>query len=187
MSNLLKEKHSLAKLREELEGRGKLCFGCKGFGYLVRNCKKQKETGKGTTMPQNKFEILSSRVMQCGVEERTIRNIKTVVVKCFKYEEEGHKCRWCLSWKKIKRVVYSAEGKAHQGDKREPVRLKREKAQERKLRRVEEEEVACSMKGKVQQEEWKRSSWETLRKRAEWYYGPTVPQDAELWELEWRS
>jgi len=26
-----------------------------------------------------------------------------------------------------------------------------------------------------------------LRKRAEWYYGPTVPQDAELWELGWRS
>ena len=26
-----------------------------------------------------------------------------------------------------------------------------------------------------------------LRKRAEWYCGPTVPQDAELWELGWRS
>jgi len=36
MSNLLKEKHSLAKLREELEGRrGKLCFGCKEFGHLA--------------------------------------------------------------------------------------------------------------------------------------------------------
>jgi len=39
----------------------------------------------------------------------------------------------------------------------------------------------------AQQGEWKRSSWETLRKRAEWYCGPTVPQDAELWELGWRS
>ena len=27
----------------------------------------------------------------------------------------------------------------------------------------------------------------TLRKRAEWYCGPTVPQDAELCELEWRG
>jgi len=26
-----------------------------------------------------------------------------------------------------------------------------------------------------------------LRKRAEWYCGPTVPQDTELWELEWRG
>jgi len=29
--------------------------------------------------------------------------------------------------------------------------------------------------------------WEELRKRAEWYCGPTVPQDAELWELGWRG
>jgi len=36
MSNLLKEKHSLAKLRKELKGRrGKLCFGCKGFRHLA--------------------------------------------------------------------------------------------------------------------------------------------------------
>jgi len=36
MSNLLKEKHFLAKLREELEERReKLCFGCKGFGHLA--------------------------------------------------------------------------------------------------------------------------------------------------------
>jgi len=39
----------------------------------------------------------------------------------------------------------------------------------------------------AQQREWKRSSWEALRKRAEWYCGPTVPQDTELWELGWRS
>jgi len=26
-----------------------------------------------------------------------------------------------------------------------------------------------------------------LRKRAEWYCEPTVPQDAELWELGWRG
>jgi len=142
MSNLLKEKHSLAKLREELEGRGgKLCFGCKEFGHLARNCRKQKETGKGATMPQNKFEILSSRVMQCGVEERMIRNIRTVAVKYFKCGEEGHKCRWCPLWKKIKRVACPAEGKAHQGNKRELVCLERGKAQERKLRRVEEEEA----------------------------------------------
>jgi len=36
MSNLLKEKYSLTKLRKELEGRReKLCFGCKGFGHLA--------------------------------------------------------------------------------------------------------------------------------------------------------
>jgi len=56
---------------------------------------------------------------------------------------------------------------------------------ERRLRRAEKDETARPAKGEVQQEEWKRSSWEVLRKRAKWYYGPTVPQDVELWELEW--
>jgi len=51
-----------------------------------------------------------------------------------------------------KRVVCLAERKAHQGDKRKPVCLKRGKAQERKLRRAEEE-AACPMKRKIQQEE----------------------------------
>jgi len=57
MSNLLKEKHTLAKLREELEGRrGKLCRSCKGFRHLAHNCRNKKEGEKGTVVPQNKFE-----------------------------------------------------------------------------------------------------------------------------------
>jgi len=93
MSNLLNEKRALAKLRAELEGRkGKLCQCCKGFGHLARNCRKQKEMEKGVTMPQNKFEVLSSRIMQCGVEERSMR---MVAVRCFKCREERHKCREC--------------------------------------------------------------------------------------------
>jgi len=96
MSNLLKEKHALAKLRVEIERRsGKLCWRCKGLGHLAQNCRNKNEEGKGATMPQNKFEILNSRVMQYRVEERTIRNIRIVAVKCFKCGEEGHKCRWC--------------------------------------------------------------------------------------------
>jgi len=76
MSNLLKQKCSLAKLREELEGRkGKLCQCCKKFRYLARNCRNKKKRKEGTTAPQNKFEILRSRVLQCGVEERMIRRI----------------------------------------------------------------------------------------------------------------
>jgi len=102
MSNLLKEKCALAKLREELEGRkGKLCRCCKRFRHLARNCRNKKEEGKGATTPQNKFEILSSRIMQCGVEERVIRSMRMVVMKCFRCGEEGHKCRECLL--KIKR------------------------------------------------------------------------------------
>jgi len=169
MSNLLNEKRALAKLRAELEGRKrKLCRCCKGFGHLAQNCRKQKKTEKGVTMPQNKFEVLRSRIMQCGIEERVVRSMRTVAVRCFKCREEGHKCRECPLWVK---------------QKRRPVHPVRGEAQERKLRKVEQEEAACVAKPREAQQEWKRSSWEMLRKRAEWYCGPIVPQDAELWKL----
>ena len=112
MSNLLREKHVLAKLREELEGKkGRLCRSCRGFRHLARNCKNKNKEEKGATMPQNKFKILSSRVMQCGVEEKTIRSMRIVGVKCFKCGEKGHKCREYPLWikrKNEKKVVYMA-------------------------------------------------------------------------------
>jgi len=84
----------LSQLREELERRkGKLCQCYKKFRHLVCNCRNRKEEEKGTVVPQNKFEVLRSRVMQCRVEERTIRRQETVVVECFKYGEKEHKYR----------------------------------------------------------------------------------------------
>ena len=153
MSSLLKEKYALAKLREELEGRkGKLCRNCKGFRHLARNCRNRKGGEKEAEMPQNKFEVLKSRVMQCGIEERVVRSVKMVVVKCFKCKGEGHKYRECPLWeRKVKKVACPREGKAHQG--------------ERRLRKMEEEKVARPIKGEAQQE-WRRSLWEELRKRA---------------------
>jgi len=97
-------------------------------------------------MPQNKFKVLKSRVMQCGIEKRAVRSMRTVVVKCFKCEEEGHKCRECPLWeRKVRRVACPKERKAHQ--------------RTRRLRRVEEDEAARPVQEKAQQE-WKRSSWE---------------------------
>jgi len=57
--------------------------------------------------------------MQCNVEERVVRSTRTVAVRCFKYGEEGHKCRECPLWKrKLKRVARSNGGKAYQGERR---------------------------------------------------------------------
>jgi len=126
LSNLLREKRALAKLRVELEGRkGKLCRSCRGFGHLAQNCRNRKEEEKGAEMPQNKFEVLRSRVMQCGVEERVVRSTRMIVVRYFKCGEEGHKCRECPQWeKKVKRMACPNGGKAHQ-EERKPARSTR--------------------------------------------------------------
>ena len=57
--------------------------------------------------------------MQCGVEERVVRSTRTVVVRCFKCGEEGHKCRECPLWeKRVKGVACPTGGKAHQEERR---------------------------------------------------------------------
>jgi len=94
LSNLLREKCTLAKLKVELERRKtKLCKSCKGFGHLAQNCRKKRKEEKGIATPQNKFEILSSRVIQYRIEGRIVRSMKTAAVKCFRCRKEGHKCR----------------------------------------------------------------------------------------------
>jgi len=109
MSSLFNEKHALAKLRTELEERKeKLCWCYKKFGHLAQNCRNKREVEEGTVIPQNKFEVLKSRVMQCGEEGRMIRRIGVVEVKCFKCGEKEHKCRECPLWVRKKRVVHVA-------------------------------------------------------------------------------
>jgi len=77
MSSLLKEKRALTKLRVELEERrGKLCRCCKGFGHLAQNYRNKRRREEGTVVPQNKFEVLKSRVMQCRVEESMIKRVR---------------------------------------------------------------------------------------------------------------
>jgi len=140
LSNLLREKHALAKLRVELEGRkGKLYRYCKGFGHLARNCRKLKEETKRTVVSQNKFEVLRSRVMQCGVKERVVRSVRTGAVKCFKCGKEGHKCRECPLWVKRERKAARPEKeKAQQGERLVHPEKGKAQEKEKKLRRVEE-------------------------------------------------
>jgi len=71
MGTMLKEKYALAKLRVELEGRkGKICFEYKKFRHLAYNCRNKGVGEKKISAPQNRFEMLSSRVMRYGVEIR---------------------------------------------------------------------------------------------------------------------
>jgi len=105
MSNLLNQKHALTKLRAKLEGKKEQeCWNCKGFRHLARNCRNKKGKEERGTTPQNKFEVLSSRVMQCDVRETIIRKQETVEVECFKYREKRHKCRECPIWKGEKKL-----------------------------------------------------------------------------------
>jgi len=87
--------------------------------------------------------------MQCGIEEKVVRSVRIVVIRCFQCKEEGHKRKECPLRKKEYRVARPYKGKAHQEKK--PVCLERGKVQE--VRRVEEGEAAHPEKGKAQQEE----------------------------------
>jgi len=74
LSSMLKQKQFLTRLREKLEERkGKLCFSCKKFGHLAQNYRNVGGKEKGKAIPQNKFEVLSSQVMQCEVEKIVAR------------------------------------------------------------------------------------------------------------------
>jgi len=169
LSSLLKEKCALTKLREELEGRkGKLCKSYKGFGHLARNYRNRKEEKKGTEIPQNKFEVLRSRVMQCSEAEGVVRSMKMALVKCFRCGDEGHKYRVCP--KKEKRVARPKKGKVHQGKRREGRRhtLKREKRSKKNGRGVRGKNEERGRNGTVVQQCHKMQnygSWDGVVKR----------------------
>jgi len=65
-----------------------VCWECRKFGHLAHNCRNRKKETKGKPISQNKFKMIASRVIQCGVkEEVTVRRQKTV--------EEGVQCFRC--------------------------------------------------------------------------------------------
>jgi len=115
MSNLLNEKHALTKSRAELEGRKEKIYRCcKRFRHLARDCRNKEGEEKGKVIPQNKFEILSSRVMRYGVELRKQETEeKGWVVECFKCGEKGHKCKEHPLWKEERKIQVVEEAAYH--------------------------------------------------------------------------
>ena len=93
MSGLLNQKHALTKLRVELKGRKeKMCWCYRKFGHLAYNCRNKRGEIKRKPIPQNKFEIIASRVMQCGVggEVKVRRQEVVKEVQCFRCKGIGH-------------------------------------------------------------------------------------------------
>jgi len=76
-------------------------------------------------------------------------------------------------------MAHPMQEKAYQQEKRKPACPIKGEAQEkeRRLRRVEEEEVVHVAKPREAQQGWKRSSVEELKKRAEEHCGKGVPEE----------
>jgi len=63
MSNMLNQRHALAKLRAELEGReGRICRRYRRFGHLTQKYRSGEEQRKEKVVT-NRFEALGSQVM----------------------------------------------------------------------------------------------------------------------------
>jgi len=96
---------ALTLLRAKLEGKKKReCWSCKGFRHLAQNCRNKEGKEKREIALQNKFEVLSSRMIQCDMKEKMIKKQETVKVECFKCREKGHKYRECPFWKGEKKL-----------------------------------------------------------------------------------
>jgi len=63
-----------------------MCWYYRKFGHLARNYRNKRGEIKGKLIPQNKFEIIASRVIQYRVGRRIkVRRQETVEkVKCFR-------------------------------------------------------------------------------------------------------
>ena len=102
MSDMLNQRQALAKLRAELEGReGRICRKCGRFRHLARKCRNEEKQEK-KVVGGNRFEVLKSRVIQCGVREVRRQEVVREEVKCFGCGEKGHKKWECPNMRRRK-------------------------------------------------------------------------------------
>jgi len=98
LSKMLNTRQALTKMRSELKGReGKKYWECKRFSHLAKNCRNKGGRVEEKKKSTNRFETLTSRVMQYGV-----RKVRRQEVKCFGCGEDGHKKWECPNRRKRK-------------------------------------------------------------------------------------
>jgi len=80
MSRILNQWHTFVKLKTKIEKRKRKVYWKYGeSGYLACNCRNKKIKMKRKLISQNKFEMIASRVMQCGVRKKVkVRKQKTI-------------------------------------------------------------------------------------------------------------
>jgi len=70
LSKILNTQQALTKIRSELEGReGRKCWGYKQFSHMTKDCWNKEGRVKEKKRLTNRFEALTSRVMQCGIKK----------------------------------------------------------------------------------------------------------------------
>jgi len=78
-------------LLQKLEEREKReYFSCRKFGHLTYNCRNSIKEEKEKLIPKNKFKVLVSQMMRCGVREE---------VKVQRQEREEKKVKYFRCWR----------------------------------------------------------------------------------------
>jgi len=108
VSNTIQLSHEqFAQPKAELEGRReRICWCCRRFGHLAHNCRNKSEEEKRKSILQNRFEVIASRVMQCGVKEKVEIRKQEIVEEGVQY----FRC-WRIGYYKWKCPVTKEEKK----------------------------------------------------------------------------
>ena len=88
-----------------------MCWEYKRFRHLAHNYRNRKKKMKGKPTPQNKFKVIVSRVIQCGVREGISmrkQEIEEKGVQYFRYWGMGY-YKWKCPNRKVKKEKRRSE------------------------------------------------------------------------------